>query len=107
VIDLVDLEALAARIELLAVEEWDRILLRREYRAGEPDAGSSFWDGRQAALRDAARMVREAVRPSSGPCAVCQRTVSTRCPGDHRDDPFLCADHACPYDGRRIVGARQ
>jgi len=56
----VDLETLASALERTAREEWDRILIRREFRPGEPDAGSSYWDGRQAAFQEAAKMVREA-----------------------------------------------
>jgi hypothetical protein len=54
-----DLEALAQRIERAAREEWDRVLLHREGLEGR-SAGSSYWDGRQAAFRDVAKMIREA-----------------------------------------------
>ena len=57
------LSELADLIEESAREEWDRVLIRREFREGEPtSAGSSWWDGRQALYREIVAQLRLADR---------------------------------------------
>jgi len=54
-----DLAALADELEGAAREEWDRVMLRREFREGEPDnAGSSYWDGRASLYAEIVRLLR-------------------------------------------------
>ena len=60
------LEDLADLIERTAAEEWDRVLIRREHLGGRYP-GSSYWDGRQTAFKEAARIVRSAGQTPSAP----------------------------------------
>jgi hypothetical protein len=116
-------EDIARAIEQLARDEWDRILLRRDFRPGETrNAGSSYWDGRQSAFREAARIVRETgavmvvALLAPDPPPHCERVLTTegpcygpRYPPDHRatadkvlEGRRLCDNHILALYGPEV-----